>query len=175
MPISLHTALVPSWLQLLDSMSRLVGKAEAHCVGHGIAPEELIQARLIDDMQPFAYQIKSTVVHSLGAIEGVRRGSFSPDQTIPPDSFAALKTRVDDARETLAALDPAELDGFVGRDMRFEFGSGEMLFTAEEFLLSFSQPNFYFHCATAYDILRARGLPIGKRNFTGRVRVKAGA
>jgi hypothetical protein len=175
MPISLHAALVPSWLQLLDSMSRLVGKAEAHCAEHGLAPEELIQARLAPDMLPFAYQIKSTVVHSLGAIEGVRRGSFSPDQTMPPDSFAALTARVDGAREALAAIDPAELEGFIGRDMRFVFGEHEMLFTAEEFLLSFSQPNFYFHCATAYDILRANGLPIGKRNFNGRVRTKESA
>ena len=47
-----------------------------------------------------------------------------------------------------------------------------MDFTAEDFLLSFSQPNFYFHCATAYDILRMKGVPVGKRDFLGRVRIK---
>ena len=56
--------------------------------------------------------------------------------------------------------------------MRFEFGERRMDFTAEEFLLSFSQPNFYFHATTAYDILRFKGLPIGKRDYTGRVRLK---
>jgi hypothetical protein len=45
-------------------------------------------------------------------------------------------------------------------------------FTAENFLLSFSQPNFYFHAATTYDILRWKGVRIGKRDFTGRLRTK---
>ena len=45
-------------------------------------------------------------------------------------------------------------------------------FTAENFLLSFSQPNFYFHATTTYDILRWKGVPIGKRDFTGRLRLK---
>ena len=46
-------------------------------------------------------------------------------------------------------------------------------FTAEDYLLSFALPNFYFHAATAYDILRWKGLPIGKRDFIGRLRLKA--
>ena len=45
-----------------------------------------------------------------------------------------------------------------------------MDFNAEDFLLSFSMPNFYFHATTAYDILRMKGMAIGKRDFTGKVR-----
>jgi len=37
--------------------------------------------------------------------------------------------------------------------------------------MSFSQPNFYFHAATAYDIARAKGVAIGKRDFLGRMRI----
>jgi hypothetical protein len=58
----------------------------------------------------------------------------------------------------------------MGRDMRFSFGERHIDFRAEEFLLSFSQPNFYFHATTAYDILRSQGVPIGKRDFLGRLR-----
>ena len=57
--------------------------------------------------------------------------------------------------------------------MRFEFKDRRMDFDAEDFLLSFSQPNIYFHCATAYDILRMKGVPVGKGDFMGRVRIKA--
>ena len=45
-------------------------------------------------------------------------------------------------------------------------------FRAEDFLMSLSMPNFYFHAATAYDILRWKGLAIGKRDFLGRMRIK---
>lgn len=60
----------------------------------------------------------------------------------------------------------------MGRDMRFEFGDNHIEFFAEDFLLSLSQPNFYFHATTAYDILRMKGVELGKRDFNGRVRKK---
>ncbi len=72
----------------------------------------------------------------------------------------------------LEALDPGEVESFARRDMRFQFGNHRMDFTAEDFLLSFSQPYFYFHATTAYVILRMKGLAIGKRDFNGRVRQK---
>jgi len=170
MTLSLYSAVVPSKLQILESLSRLLDKAESFCSEKGMAPGQIIEARLADDMQPFAYQVKSAAVHSLGAIEGVRRGVFSPDMAKPPESFAALKTRIDEAQAGLQAVTPGEMDGFVGRDMRFAFGDRHIDFKAEAFLLSFSQPNFYFHATTAYDILRWKGVQIGKRDFLGRTR-----
>ena len=90
----------------------------------------------------------------------------------PPDTFAALKTRVAQALAGLALIDADEVNGFVGRAMRFSFGERHMDFTAEDFLLSFSQPNFYFHATTTYDILRWKGVPLGKRNFSGKLRFR---
>jgi uncharacterized protein len=172
MTFSLYAATVPSYQQILGSVSGLLGKAETFCTDKGIASHDIIQARLAEDMQPFAYQVKSTAVHSLGAIEGVRRGVFSPDVTPPPESFAALKGRIAETLAAIETIDPAEIDGFIGRDMRFSFGDRHVDFTAEDFLLTFSQPNFYFHAATTYDILRWKGVPIGKRDFLGRLRKK---
>lgn len=173
MPLSLYAATIPSYRQTLGAVSALLRKGQAFCTEKGIAAAELIQARLTPDMLPFAYQVKSTAVHSLGAIEGIRRGVFSPDTAPPPDTFAALETRVAETLSALQTIEPAEVESFIGRDMRFEMGSRRLEFTAEDFLLSFSMPNFYFHAATAYDILRWKGLPIGKRDFMGRLRLKA--
>jgi len=172
MAFSLHAATVPSYCQILGAVGGLIGKAEAFCTENGIAHQDLIQARLADDMQPFAYQVKSTVVHSLGAIEGVRKGVFAPDTTAPPKDFAALKARISETISALEAVEAAEVDSFVGRDVRFAFGDRHVDYTAENFLLSFSQPNFYFHAATAYDILRWKGIKIGKRDFLGATRRK---
>ena len=172
MAFSLYAATVPSNLQILGSVAGLLSKAEAFCAEKAIAPEEIIQARLADDMLPFAYQVKSTAVHSLGAISGVRRGVFSPDMTAPPDNFAALKALIAEAVTALEAIEAPEVDAFIGREMRFSFGDRHVDFTAEDFLLSFAQPNFYFHATTAYDILRWKGVPLGKRDFMGRLRRK---
>jgi uncharacterized protein len=172
MTFSLYAATVPSYRQILEAVSGLLCKAEDFCAEKGLAPRDIIQARLAEDMLPFAYQVKSTAVHSLGAIEGVRKGVFSPDMTPPPENFAALKTRVAETLTALEAIEAAEVDAFVGRDMRFAFGDRRMDFTAENFLLSFSQPNFYFHATTTYDILRWKGVPIGKRDFMGKPRTR---
>jgi uncharacterized protein len=172
MSFSLYAATVPSYIQILGAVAGLIDKAEAFCREKGLMPQDILQARLVADMHPFAYQVKSTVVHSLGAIEGVRKGTFSPDTTTPPQDFAALKARIVETIAALEAIKAAEIDSFVGRDMRFAFGDRQVDFTAENFLLSFSQPNFYFHATTTYDILRWKGIPIGKRDFTGRTRTK---
>lgn len=173
MRFSLYAATIPSFQQILGAVSGLIGKAEAFCAQQGIAPEELIQARLAEDMFPLAYQIKSTAVHSLGAIEGVRKGVFSPDTSVPPAAFATLQARIAETLNALETIDVEEIDGFLGRDVRFAFGNNHRDYTAEDFLLSFSLPNFYFHATTTYAILRFKGLPIGKRDFMGKTRTRS--
>ncbi|MDD3936139.1 DUF1993 family protein [Rhodoferax sp.] len=173
MSFTLHDALVPTWQQILGSMTRLLDKAQAHSIERNLPDSTLIDARLADDMLPFGYQIKSVVVHSVGAIQGVRNGLFSPDLSPWPDSFVGLKDQVSNAMTALEKINPNEINGFLGRDMRFEIGERRMDFTAENFLLSFSMPNFFFHATTAYDILRHKGLTIGKRDFIGKPRVKS--
>lgn len=172
MTLSLYAAIVPNYVQILRALARLLDKAEAHCADAGTDVDGLLKARLADDMLPFGYQVKSCAAHSIGAIEGVRAGVFSPDMTPWPTTLEGLRAAIADALAKVEALSPDEVNGFVGRDMRFEMGETIMPFTAEEFLLSFSQPNFYFHATTAYDILRWKGVKLGKRDFMGRPRLK---
>lgn len=174
MPLSLHAALVPGWIQILGACRGWLDKSEGYCRETGSAEETLIDARLAEDMFPFGYQVKSCTIHSLGAIEGVRRGTFSPDWSEPPASFSALRAQLDDTVTGLQALTPAEMEEFIGQPMLFTIGQKYRLdFTAENFLLGFTQPNFHFHATTAYDILRARGVPLGKVDYLGALPVTA--
>lgn len=173
MPLSLHAAFVPSALQMLGTARHLVDKAESWCGEQGCDAATVIGARVHEDMFPFSYQIKSVAVHTAGAIEGVRAGEFGPDVADPPGDFEGLRERLGAAVATLESVTESELEGLIGAPMRFAFRDFTMNFTAEDFLLSFSQPNFYFHAATAYDILRMEGVPVGKRDFMGRVRITA--
>ena len=84
-----------------------------------------------------------------------------------------LQALVREARSELAALTPEAVDALKGRDIIFKLGDRTMPFTAEGFLMSFSLPNFFFHATTAYDILRHKGVPLGKRDFMGRLKLKA--
>lgn len=172
MTFSLYEAVIPTYVQMLGTLIGLLEKAEAHCVGHSLPPATLIDARLAEDMYSFAYQVKSAVLHSIGAIEGVRRGTFSPDRSEPPANFDELKQRVIYARDALKSMRAEEIESFLGRDMEFVVGEKRIPYTAENFLLSFSQPDFYFHLTIAYAILRNQGVQVGKLDFMGKTRNK---
>lgn len=172
MLLSLHAAYIPSALQMLGVAHHLIDQAEGWCSDKGVAQAEILGARVIEDMLPFSYQVKCVAEHTQGSIEGVRKGVYSPDLNPPPADFAGLRAKLDAAIAFLEGVDEAEMESFIGQPMRFEFKGRGMDFTADQFLLSFSQPNFYFHAATAYDILRMQGAPVGKKDFMGRVRIK---
>ena len=173
MTVSLDNAFVATCLQTLESLSGLVARAETHCTESNLPAEALTGACLAPDMWPFAKQIFEAGHHSARAVAAVRAGVFSPELAPAPTDFASLHGELADAIAALRAVTPGELDSIAGNDTRFEFGSMRMDFTVEDFLLSFSLPNFFFHTTTAYAILRHQGLEIGKRDFLGKVRIKA--
>lgn len=172
MSFSLYDAVVPSNVQILGAVDALIDKAAAFCTAQGRSEADLIDARLTPDMLPFGYQVKSCAGHSIGGIEGVKAGSFSPDMAPWPTDFAGLHGVVQTAIASLKALDREAFDALADSDTQFMFGETRMPFTGANFLLSFSQPNFYFHATTAYGILRAQGVKIGKRDFMGIPRLK---
>jgi hypothetical protein len=172
MPFSLYLATVPTFQQTLGAMLGLLDKTQDFCIAHDRPISELLQSRLAHDMLPFTFQIRSTVTHSVGALEATGMGVFKPDRSPPPEGIDDLRRLVSEALATLASTSAHDIDNLVGRDMRFEMGETVMPFAAENFLMSFSLPNFFFHAATAYDILRFNGLPIGKRDYLGRPRTK---
>lgn len=173
MPLTLYDAIVPTWMQVTGSVQGLIDKAEQWCTDEGHAPSELIGACLATDMLPFAYQVKSCWVHSALALEGAKAGSFAPHMDPPPDSFDGLRDLLDQAVSVMKETDADELEAIAGNDMVFTIGDKFRLdFTVQNFLLGFSNPNFFFHATTAYDILRMKGIEIGKRDYLGQLPVK---
>lgn len=173
MALSLHTALIPSMLQVVGAVRKMLDKAEAYCDENSIPHDEMIGAKLADDMLPFAYQVKCCWSHSALSIAGVRKGVVSPDMSPFPDTFEGLRAVLAKTVSELEAITEAELEELADKDMRFEIpGKFKLDFTGQDFLLSFAQPNFYFHSATAYDILRMKGVPLGKIDFLGTMRTK---
>ena len=172
MPASLYDASVGTYTQILGAVGGVLEKGRAHCEANGIDLGDVVESRLIDDMLPFRFQVISVAHHSLGAIQGVEAGVFGPPSMSDLD-YAGLQGLVTQAREGLDAYSRETVNGFEGKAMEFRMGKMAMPFAAEDFLLSFSLPNFYFHAATTYDLLRMKGTPIGKMNFLGRLRMKA--
>jgi len=176
MAFSLYDATIPTYIQILTATRGLTEKAEAFCAEKGMAEADLLNAHFGPDMLPLSWQLKWVSTHSIGAVEGVRKGSFEPDRVPPVESFAGFRAQIGASISALQSITAEEMESFVGRDMVFTIGDQlRMDFLAEHFLMSFSLPNFMFHATTAYDILRQQGVSIGKRDFLGMPRLKVPA
>ena len=172
MAISLYDATVASFLQILGGAEGVLEKGRIHCEAHGVDLGSVVETRLIDDMAPFRFQVTQMAHHTSGAIAGVKLGVFSPHPGSLTADYAELQKVLAHARAALADFTPDEINALEGRDVVFQFRDMKMPFTAENFLLSFSTPNLYFHATTAYDILRQKGVPLGKRDYMGQPRMK---
>jgi len=172
MAFSLYDATVANYLQILGAVGASLEKSLAHFRDKGVDPAEIVDARLAPDMLPFRFQIVSVAHHSRGAMEAAKNGVFVPPTGKPDLDYAALQALVTEARNELSALTPEAVNALVGRDVTFKLGDRALPFTAEGFLMSFSLPNFFFHATTAYDILRQKGAPLGKRDFLGKLKLK---
>lgn len=172
MAISLYDASVTNYLQTLSAVSGFLDRGLSHFRDNNIDPAEIVDTRVYVDMQPFRFQIQSVVLHSVGAVEAIRNGSFRTQGERPSHDYEGLQALIMEARQALQRLTPEEINGREGADVAFEVRDLKRLFTAESFLASFAIPNFYFHSTTAYNILRSKGVPIGKRDFLGTLRLK---
>jgi hypothetical protein len=173
MTISLYDISVLSYLQTLEAVSGYLDKGLAHCLQHGYEPEQVVETRVFLDMRPFRYQIQAVAHHSLGAINGVKTGVFQPPGPRPTHDYAGLQALIAETRAELGKVTREEIDSRIGAEVMFQVKDSQRRFNAEDFVLSFSLPNFHFHAATGYNILRSAGIPVGKRDFMGTLRLKA--
>ncbi|HEV2674964.1 MAG TPA: DUF1993 domain-containing protein [Aliidongia sp.] len=171
MSVSIHQAAVPAILQILDSLSAIIDKAAAHCEARKIDPAVLISYRLAPDMYAFARQIQVTTDQAKGItarLAGVEMPSLPDVET----SFDELKARIAKVADFVKSLPAAEFEGAEARTIPMKLGSREVEFTGADYLFGFGLPNFYFHAAAAYDILRHAGVAVGKRDFLGAIPIR---
>jgi hypothetical protein len=172
MALSFYDVSIGSYLQILGAASGYLAKGREHCEKNGIDLKQVVETRLAPDMLPFRFQVVAVAHHSLGAIQGIEAGVFKPP-VVPDVDYGGLEKLIAEARSGLQQYKREAIDALEGKDVLFKLGERGMPFVARDFVLSFSLPNFYFHATTAYDILRMKGAPIGKRDFMGVPRIKA--
>jgi uncharacterized protein len=172
MPTSLYELSVPTFLQTVKAARSFLDRAAGHCAETRADPNDFVHVRLFDDMAPFHFQIEAAWHHSVWGLEAVKTGVFAPPALVGPVPFAALQAMIGKAETALETFTPDEVNSWAGKDLDLQIGPRRLAFTSETFILSFSLPNFYFHIVTAYDILRTRGVPLGKRDYEGRLRTR---
>jgi hypothetical protein len=169
--ISFYDASVGSYLQVLSGVAGVLDKGASHAAEADLDLQKIVMTRLRDDMMPFQFQIVSVAHHSFGAMQGLQEGSFRPPSFDLDKDYAGLQSLVAEALDGLAGLNETDVEALAEKSMVFKIGKTELPFTNKNFLLSFSLPNVYFHATTTYDILRMLGVPLGKMDFMGPMKV----
>jgi len=167
MPISLYEISVPVFIRGLNNLSAILKKAEAYADEKGIPHEELLGARLIEDMFPLTTQIQRASDSAKGAavrVAGVDPVSMEDNEK----TFADLEARIQKTIVFLEGVKETSMDGKEESEVSQKTAFGEMKFTSTSYLLGGVLPNFYFHLTTAYAILRHKGVPLGKLDFLGK-------
>lgn len=169
MTISMYSASVPVFKQMLNSLDAILAKAEAHASEKKIDPNALLQARLFPDMFPLTRQVQIAADFAKGVtarLAGVDVPAYEDNE----QSFEQLRARI---AKTLAFIDtiPADkIDGSEAREIVLMPGTPrERKFAGQSYLVNYGLPQFFFHHTTAYALLRHNGVELGKRDYMGSV------
>jgi hypothetical protein len=166
MAVSMYTASVPVLTQMLGALSKVLAKGAAHAAERKIDPSVFVTARLAPDMFALARQVQIATDMSKGGIArlaGVEIPKYEDTET----TLEALQERLAKTIAFLESIPAASLDGTDDKDITIQVAKQDRHFKGSDYLLGWVIPNMMFHCATAYDILRHNGVPVGKRDFLG--------
>lgn len=162
----MYQASIPAFNQMLGALSGVLDKADAHAAAKKIDPAVLPGTRLCPDMFTLARQVQIACDFAKGTaarLAGVDNPSFADTEKTVPE----LKDRIAKTLAFLGTIKPAQIDGSEERDISLKVGPQDMHFKGQPYLVNFALPNFYFHVTSAYAILRANGVDLGKMDYLG--------
>ncbi len=166
MAISMYQTSAPRFVHMLKNLSAILDKAQAHADAKKIDVLALTSFRLYPDMLPMTAQVQiacDAVKGCMARLAGVE----NPKHEDTEKTIADLKARIAKTIAFLETIKPAQIDGTEEKPVTLKIGGQDMTFPGQQYLLAFAYPNFYFHIATAYNMLRHNGVEIGKRDFLG--------
>lgn len=167
MQVSMYKASVATFQKHLHALDGVLDKAAGYCEAKKIDQSVLLTRRLYPDMFDCARQVQEACAFAASATARLAGAAIPANDTEQP-AIAGLKARIARTQAFLDGIKPYQLEGAAEKPITLKVGPNEMTFSGEDYLLHFALPNFYFHCSTAYGILRHNGLEIGKRDFMRR-------
>jgi hypothetical protein len=162
----MYQASVPVFVRALGNLKHVLQKGAEHAKAKSVTDEVLLQTRLIPDMLPLVKQVQiaaDMATRGTARLAGAEPKSFEDNETTLEQVYA----RIDNAIEYIKTFKPEQIDGSEGCTIVLKMRTGEMTFEGQAYLLGFIIPNLFFHCTTAYNILREAGTQIGKPDFIG--------
>ena len=164
MAVNLYT-FVGLFDHALVATAHLLDKGLEHAASRSVSERDMLDWRLIDDMHPITFQVM--VVVNFSCQWPARVAGLPVPEGIGADlDLAQLKDAIAKARDYLATLTPAQFEGRDDVPLTYKITDGfEPTLPSGQWLANFATTNIHFHLSTAYGILRAHGVPIGKADL----------
>jgi hypothetical protein len=157
---------VQQFSRTLKNLDAILEKAQKHAEARKFEVNNFLTARLAPDMLPFLVQIRIACDHAKNCSALLARKE-PPKHEDNEATFADLRARIAKCRDYLDTFTAKDFEGTTGDTLvRLPYPSGKML-RADEYLWARQLPNFFFHVSTAYALLRAGGVEIGKSDLLG--------
>ena len=157
---------VPVYIRRLNGLAGCLKKAQALYAEKKYDEGTLLNYRFYPDMFSFARQVQQATDHARNST-ALLAGVEAPKVENNEKSLGELAARVDNTIAWLKTINAGQVDGSETKSVTVKTPAGETKFTGMDLLQHRALPNFYFHCTTAYDILRHNGVDLGKRDFMG--------
>lgn len=159
----IHAIVVSQFTKMLTNLLAILAEAEKFAGEKKFDMSVLLQSRLSPDQFSLVQQIRTACdTAKLGA----DREKDAPVHADTEQTLAEVKSRIEAVIAYLRGFSPDAFGAAAERRITQPRWNGKSL-SGQEFLIQHVIPNFYFHVATAYAILRHNGVGIGKRNYLG--------
>ncbi|MCJ8140117.1 DUF1993 domain-containing protein [Falsirhodobacter halotolerans] len=157
---------ITQFTKMLRTLSRLLDKAQEHAEANKVEPEILLNARLAPDMLPLTSQVQ-WACEMARLVASVLSGKEVPVFDNTEKTIPELKALIQTTIAYVMSMKEADFAGWEERIVAPPGWSGAFL--GKDYLHQHGVPNFYFHMVTAYDILRHKGVRIGKMDYIGQL------
>ena len=159
-----------STAQAFRGLTTILQKSKEQAAATEIDDANYLDNRLYPDMNDMKWQVQMiTEFAERGAarMTGVAADQL-PELPMEGDTFDALLARVEASAKKVAETDDAAMDGNADMAISMPIGPDQTIdLDGKTYVLSFYLPNLYFHVTTAYNLARAQGVPVGKKDFMG--------
>ncbi|MGQ3302415.1 DUF1993 domain-containing protein [Reyranella sp.] len=169
MSLGMYGASIPVYQRQLGALAKVLEKGSAWAVAKKVDEAVLGATRLTPDMLPLTRQVQIAcrfAEESAARLAGVE---VPPAHDNSEKTLGELQKRIAAVLAYLEGFKAEQIDGSEGHEVVLTVAGTPLKLTGEQYLLHFALPNFYFHCTTAYALLRQSGVEIGKRDFLGAV------
>lgn len=170
METTLYTVTIPPMMKVLEAQMHMLDKVSEHVAKFAnqyrdasYYESRLLQAHLIFDQFPFIMQVQRVSDNAKGGAARLA-GIEAPEMKDEEKTVAELKVRLQKTLDFLKTIKPEQVNANESIKVSLPYWGGKHL-TGFEYAMQYLMPNFYFHAVSAYSILRANGVQIGKGDY----------